>query len=91
MAPHPTEDIGFYHLTHVGWVRQDDAPFPADRVESWSYQAECPADDANEQVCLRRIWKELHLSDLERDVLRNQFGLPVSPEIGRNVTLECEV
>lgn len=54
---YPIQDNGLYHLTPAGWVRQDNAPFPTDRLETWSYQAECPSDDAKEQICLRRIWK----------------------------------
>lgn len=91
MHAYPTEDAGIYHLTRAGWLRKDHAPFPCDRIESWIYQAECPAEDAKEQVCLRRTWKDAHLSDLERDGLRNRFGMPVAIQTGRNIILECEV
>jgi len=91
MKPYPIEDNGTYHLTRHGWIRKDTEPFPEDRIETWSYQAECPADDAKEQVCLRRTWKEPRLTDQERDVLRDLFGIPVALQTGRNITLECEV
>ena len=91
MSPYPTEESGLFHLTRGGWVREDNAPFPKDRIETWTYQAECPAEDANEQVCLRRVWKETHIAEEQRDALRSQFGLPVPLQTGRNITLECEV
>ena len=91
MSPYPTQDSGHYHLTRTGWVRKDGAPFPADRIETWSYSAECPADDAKEQVCLKRIWKARELAEPERDCLRNKFGMPIGLQTGRNITFECEV
>jgi hypothetical protein len=88
---YPTEDDGLYHLTRSGWVRKDRSPFPQDRVETWSYRAECPAEDAKEQVCLVRIWRDEHLSAQECETLHARFGMPVSLQTGRNITLECEV
>jgi hypothetical protein len=46
---------GFYHLTPNGWARRDHQPFPKDRVETWAYEMECPAEDAKERVRLTRM------------------------------------
>lgn len=91
MAQFPTQDTGLYHLTRGGWVRRDKAPFPQDRVETWSYQSECPSEDAKERICLVRIWKDGHVTGDDRKTLRGLFGMPVELQTGRNITLECEV
>lgn len=90
MTSYPITDNGFYHLTRQGWMRRDCAPFPADRLETWSYQSECPADDAKEQVSLTRIWQEPHQS-AECEAVRGHFGLPVAPSTARNIMLGCDV
>jgi hypothetical protein len=87
---YPTDDTGFYHLTRSGWVRHDHRPFPPDRVETWSYRAECPADDAKEQVCLVRVWKDDRLPASMGEMLHRRFGFPVMPQPDRNITIECE-
>jgi len=91
MDSYPTQDSGLYHLTRNGWLRQDRAPFPEGRLETWSYQAECPAEDAKEQICLRRIWKDAQLTLQESEALRGRFGMPVALQTSRNITLECDV
>lgn len=30
-------DDGYFHLTPDGWKRQDEEPFPENRVETWQY------------------------------------------------------
>ena len=87
----PTEDCGFYHLTPAGWVRRDAAPYPNDRVETWSYQAFHLSDDAKERICLTRIWMDNHLASDDREALRGRFGMPVELQTGRNITLQCDV
>ena len=91
MSKFPKTDCGFFHLTPGGWVRQDHQPFPADRVETWSYEMECPAEDSKEQVCLTRIWKKSSLPQGDFDTLRARFGDPLLPTSERNVSLECHV
>jgi hypothetical protein len=88
---YPTQDSGLYHLTKSGWTRKDESPFPGDRVETWSYQAECPSEDAKERICLTRIWKDDHLASGDREALRGRVGMPIELQMGRNITFECEV
>lgn len=90
MTQYPSEDTGLYHLTRSGWIRKDRQPFPHDRIETWSYQAEYPAEDAKEQICLVRVWKDDGVAELG-ELLRHRFGMPVLPQTDRNITLECEV
>ena len=91
MSEYPRIDSGFFHLTPQGWVRQDHQPFPTDRVETWSYEMECPAEDVREQVCLRRIWTNSKITPQHRDAIRAHFGEALLPTTERNVTLECQV
>ena len=91
VSEYPTEERGFYHLTPAGWVRKDAAPYPDNRVETWSYQAICVSDDAKECIWLTRIWKDDHLANNDRDAMRSRFGMPVELQTGRNITLQCEV
>jgi hypothetical protein len=91
MSEYPRVDCGFFHLTPQGWVRQDHQPFPTDRVETWSYEMECPAEDVREQVCLRRIWTNSRMTSQNRDAIRARFGDALLPTTERNVTLECQV
>lgn len=91
MNGYPRIDTGFFHLTPHGWLRQDHLPFPADRVETWSYHMECPADDAREQVSLCRVWAHPKVELQRRDAIRAQFGDAQLPTTDRNVTLECQV
>ena len=91
MKQYPIQEKGLYHLTPKGWIRRDNAPYPPDRLETWSYAAECPSDDAKEQVCLRRIWKARLDSGSDHEALRSRFGIPVALQTNRNVLLECEV
>jgi hypothetical protein len=91
MNEYPQVDNGLFHLTPRGWLRQDHQPFPSDRLETWSYNMECPADDAKEQVCLRRIWMNAKVGPERRDAMRALFGFPKGPSRERNVTLECQL
>lgn len=91
MTNYPINDEGFYHLTRNGWIRKDQSPFPRDRVETWSYAMECPADDAKERVCLKRTWKHRDLGFQESEALRAKFGTPVQLTPGRNIILESEI
>jgi hypothetical protein len=84
-------DFGYFHLTPHGWVRQDAEPFPPDRLETWSYEMECPAEDAKERVCLTRIWVAPHASLEERDRVRASHHRPLAATPDRNITLECLV
>jgi len=88
---YPINDRGFYHLTRQGWVRKDHAPFPHDRIETWSYDMECLADDAKERVCLRRTWKARDWDQQECQNLRTRFGTPVPLTTERNITLEADL
>lgn len=88
---YPWIERGFFHLTPMGWLRWDTPPFPADRVETWAYEMECPADDAKERVCLTRTWACPAISEQGRAAFRALYGQPVQPQQNRNVTLECEI
>jgi hypothetical protein len=91
MSDYPKRDSGFFHLTPQGWFRGDQRPFPADRVETWSYEMECPAEDAKEQVCLTRIWENTRMTPQGHEIIRARFGEPLHPTLERNVVLECQV
>jgi hypothetical protein len=89
MSDVSTSDSGFFHLTPYGWARQDGEPFPADRIETWCYEMEVPADDAKERVCLTRVWRHPGLSPEQCDDWRQHFGPPLRASLERNITLEC--
>lgn len=91
MTEFPRQECGAFHLTPKGWVRKDHAPFPEDRLESWCFEWEQPAEDAKEQVCFTRNWVRAGASETLRDTLRTCFGLPLRPSPERNVTMECDV
>lgn len=91
MSEYPKSDSGFFHLTPQGWVRRDRQPFPEDRLETWSYEMECPAEDAKEHVCLTRIWVNSRVTPQDHDVIHARFGEPLLPTAERNIVLECRV
>lgn len=88
---YPRIERGFFHLTPGGWVRQDRQPFPTDRIETWAYEMECPAEDTKEQVCLTRTWTCPSLSEQGRSSFHALHGQPIEPQTNRNVKFECEV
>lgn len=88
-ANFPKTEAGYFHLTPEGWVRQDRAPFPQDRCETWRYEMEWPEEDAKEQVTLTKVWATSYSA--ANDALRARFGEAVVPTCCRNVRLECEV
>ena len=89
MSDASKSDSGFFHLTPNGWTRQDGEPFPADRIETWRYEMELPAEDAKERVCLTRVWSDPDASAEEVENLRGRFGDPMTATPERNITLEC--
>ncbi len=89
MSDFPKTERGFFHLTPKGWVRQDDAPFPDDRCETWRYEMEWPHEDAKELVTLTKVW--VSGDDDAIGDLHSRFGDAVMPNPARNVTLECRV
>jgi len=91
MTHYPIRDEGFYHLTKHGWIRKDHAPFPTDRIETWAYEMECPAEDAKERICLRRTWKARRWDQQECQNLHSFFGTPVPLIASRNIILEADV
>lgn len=91
MEAFPKTEHGFFHLTPVGWVRRDVEPFPQDRVETWAYEMQCPAEDAKEQVSLTRTWVKPGLPPDSCAAFHACFGEPVQPNLERNVLLECAV
>jgi hypothetical protein len=84
-------DKGYFHLTPRGWVRRDNLPYPDERVETWLYELECPAEDAKDRVYLTRIWFNPGVTPGTRDAIRAKFGEPMMATRERNVTLECLV
>ena len=90
MDEFPKLESGVMHLTPAGWVRKDHAPFPKDRLESWTFDREQPADDAKESICMTRFW--LHQgAEADRAALSARFGLPFQATPLCNITLGCEV
>ena len=91
MADYPKTERGFYHLLLDGWHRKDERPFPEDRLETWAYELEQPAEDAKERICLTRTWKKPGMSCENLNAFHARFGEALLPTAERNVTLECEV
>jgi hypothetical protein len=91
MPSYPEKELGFFHLRADGWTRKDTQPFPEDRLETWAYEREIPAEDAKERVCLTRIWTRPGMSTNGLNAFHAFFGEALYPTPGRNVTLECEV
>ena len=91
MTHYPQIEHGFYHLLPDGWTRKDCQPFPTDRLETWAYEAELPAEDAKERVCLTRTWKKPGVSATGLQAFHVCFGEALLPTPSRNITLECEV
>jgi hypothetical protein len=85
------DDQGYFHLTPKGWIRADREPYPRERVETWEYKMEQPADDAKQRVRLTRVWYDSTQCDASRDALRDRFGDAVEPAPDRNVLLACRV
>ena len=90
-ANYPKIERGFYHLLSDGWHRKDQGPFPEDRLETWAYEMEQPAEDAKERISLIRTWKRPGLSAEGLGAFHARFGEALLPTVSRNVTLECEV
>jgi len=88
---YPKNERGFYHLTAHGWQRKDTQPFPGDRLETWAYALECPAEDAKERVCFTRTWIRPGMSEDGMKAFHTIFGQPCLPSVDRNVTMECQV
>lgn len=82
-------DFGYFHLTSQGWVRKDTQPFPADRMETWQYEEERPAEDAKDRIRLTRIWHKPNTAATELERLHAHFGEAISPDIDRHITLDC--
>lgn len=86
---YPKVDEGFYHLTATGWQRRDIQPFPADRIETWRFRSETPADDAKQRVHLERLWISHHITASERDQIRARFGYPFWASHDLHLTIDC--
>ena len=91
MRDYPKIERGFYHLRSDGWCRKDQMPFPEDRLETWAYEMEQPAEDAKERISLTRTWKKPGMSPEGLGAFHACFGEALFPTVSRNVTLECEV
>ncbi|HWU54119.1 MAG TPA: hypothetical protein VN175_01375 [Rhizomicrobium sp.] len=91
MADYPRIEHGFYHLLSDGWCRKDHQPFPEERLETWSYEMEQPAEDAKEHINLTRTWKRPGISAEGLQAFHVYFGEALLPSVCRNVTLECDV
>jgi len=84
-------DKGYLHLTPRGWIREDQRPFPDDRIETWRLDMERPAADAKERDRLTRIWVSMNWSLAAAKQLRAQFGEAVAPTVERNIEIQCKV
>jgi hypothetical protein len=67
---------GYYHLTPEGWRRQDQEPFPENRVETWRYEMEQPSQWSKEYERWSCVWASPDHSRQDRDALRTRFSLP---------------
>jgi len=88
---YPKTERGFFHLSSDGWHRKDQMPFPDDRLETWAFEMEQPAEDAKERINLTRTWKRPGMSREGLEAFHACFGEPMLPTESRNVTLKCEV
>jgi hypothetical protein len=88
---YPKIERGFFHLSSDGWHRKDQMPFPDDRLETWAFEMEQPAEDAKERINLTRTWKRPGMSREGLEAFHACFGEPMLPTESRNVTLKCEV
>lgn len=88
---YPKIERGFYHLLSDGWHRKDRTPFPDDRLETWAFEKEQPAEDAKERINLTRTWKKPGMTCEGLEAYHACFGEPLLPTVSRNVTLKCEV
>ncbi|HVZ68360.1 MAG TPA: hypothetical protein VG891_02780 [Rhizomicrobium sp.] len=91
MSVPPQNDAGYFHLTEKGWIRHDNLPYPADRIETWRYEGARPAQYAKEQIRLTRIWCDPHKTEAQRGLIRAQFGNAVAPSEDRHLILDCLV
>lgn len=87
----PKTDHGYFHLTNDGWTRHDFLPFPSNRIETWHYEMDWPAEDAKERVCLTKIWSLPGADHGTLEALHARYGEPLPPTRERNVTLECNI
>ncbi|HWB54375.1 MAG TPA: hypothetical protein VG722_09280 [Tepidisphaeraceae bacterium] len=83
----PKTDSGYFHLTEDGWVRKDDRPFPANRLETWRYEMECESEADKEKVHLTRIWSGTAPERADR--LRQRYGEAIPPSHERHITVDC--
>ena len=69
-------DEGAFHLTPAGWLRVDDEPFPADRIETWRYSMHKASGWSREHRSLYCEWADHAIAREERDTLRKKYGWP---------------
>jgi hypothetical protein len=65
-----------FHLTPQGWVREDNEPYPADRIETWHYSMSQASGWSRERRSLSCEWATPTLTRAERDKIRKKFGWP---------------
>jgi hypothetical protein len=81
-------DQGYFHLTRVGWVREDDEPFPKDRVvETWRYSMHQASGWSREHKSLGCEWADPMVSRSDRDALRQKFGWPYGMTGSRDASI----
>lgn len=78
-------DHGYFHLTPDGWLRKDDEPFPAERVETWEYDMTQASGWSKENISLTCVWVSDATARSERNDLRKRFGFPFSRDRRRMV------
>jgi hypothetical protein len=80
-------DAGYFHLTEKGWVREDDEPFPAYRIETWRYSMHQASGWSREQRSLSCEWVAPNLDRAERDKIREKFGWPHGMSQSRDTSI----
>jgi hypothetical protein len=68
-------DDGYFHLTPDGWKRQDEEPFPENRIETWQYSMHQASGWSKENVSWSCVWASPDHSPSEREVLRRRFPI----------------
>ena len=78
-------DEGAFHLTPAGWLRVDEEPFPADRIETWRYSMYQALGWSREHKSLYCEWVDQRLPAksvifCEKNMV-GQYGLAPSRDI----------
>ena len=81
------DDAGFYHLRPGGWVRQDNEPFPNDRIETWRFTMHQSWVTQPEYYDFKCLWADDRVSETKRNEIRDAIGMPIRTGTGAVVRI----